>query len=70
MRMQAAEVARPLASVKRICEARHIVVFDEDGSFIYNKDTHEVNHLWEEGGNYMLDVWVPPSDTQTFQRPR
>ena len=68
--MQAAEVSRPLASVKRICEARHIVIFDDDGSFIYNKDIHEVNYLREEGGNYMLDVWIPPSSAQSFQRPR
>lgn len=29
MRMQAAEVSRPLANVKRICEAGHVVVFDD-----------------------------------------
>ncbi len=29
MTMQAAEVSKPLASVKRICEAGHTVVFDE-----------------------------------------
>ena len=34
MRLQAAEVSRPLASVKRICEAGHTVVFDDTGSFI------------------------------------
>ena len=37
MKMQVAEVSRPLASVKRICEAGHVVVFDEDGSFFFNK---------------------------------
>ena len=60
MRMQAAEVSRPLASVKRICEAGHTVVFDETGSFVYNKTTGEMNYLREEGGNYMFDVWIPP----------
>ena len=39
MKMQVAAVSRPLASVKRICEAGHVVVFDEDGSFIFNKMT-------------------------------
>ena len=62
MKMQAAEVSRPLASVKRICEAGHVVVFDEDGSFIYNKTTGEFNQLREESGNYMFDVWVPPKE--------
>ena len=59
--MQAADVTRPLASVKRVCEAGHAVVFDEEGSFVINKYTGEVNMLREEGGNYMLDIWVPPN---------
>ena len=37
MKVQVAEVSRPLARVKRICEASHIMVFDEDGTFISNK---------------------------------
>lgn len=69
MKMQAAEVTRPLASVKRICEAGHVVVFDDDGSFIFNKSTGELNQLREEAGNYMFDVWVPPKDAAaTFRR--
>ena len=67
MKMQVAEVSRPLASVKRICEAGHVVVFD--GSFIYNKLTGEFNQLREESGNYMFDVWVPPREAvSTFHR--
>ena len=68
--MQAAEVTRPLASVKRICEAGHVVVFDEDGSYIYNKNTGETNYLREESGNYMFDVLIPPAGDQSFRRPR
>ena len=69
MKMQVAEVSRPLASVKRICEAGHVVVFDEDGSFIFNKITGETNQLREESGNYMFDVWVPPKNAvATFRR--
>ena len=56
--MQVVEVSRPLASVKRICEAGHTVVFDEEGSYMYNKIAHEVNLFREDGGNYMLDVWL------------
>ena len=58
-----APVAKPLASVKKICMAQHTVLFDEEGSFIYNKQTGEVNALREESGNYMLDVYVPPEGT-------
>ena len=68
MRMQAAEVSRPLASVKKICEAGHTVVFDETGSYLYHRATGEINYLREEGGNYMLDVWVPPSSDSAFGR--
>ena len=46
--------------MKRICAAGRVVIFDEDGSYILNKATGELNWLREEGGNYMLDVWVPP----------
>ena len=68
MRMQVAGVSRPLASVKRICEAGHAVVFDEEGSHMYNKRTHEVNFFREDGCNYMFDVWIPPNDGQDFCR--
>ena len=70
-KVQVAEVSRPLASVKRICEAGHVVVFDEDGSFIFNKMTGEINQLREESGNYMFDVWIPRKSTTTsFHRQR
>ena len=61
MTFQAAPVAKPLGSVDRICEAGHVVVFDSDGSYIFNKKTEEINWLRIENGNYMLDVWVPPA---------
>ena len=40
----------------------HRVVFDDEGSYIMNKATGEVNILREEEGNFMLDVWVPPPE--------
>ena len=61
MTFQAAPVAKPLGSVTRICQAGHYVIFDEDGSYIVNKATGELNWLREQSGNYMLDVWIPPS---------
>ena len=59
MIFQAAPVAKPLGSVERICEAGHLVFFNSDGSFIYNKTTGETNWLRKENGNFMLDVWIP-----------
>ena len=67
--MQACDVSKPLASVKKICQAGHRVVFDEEGSYILNKATGELNFLREDAGNYMLDVWVPPRQASTFGRP-
>jgi len=60
MAFQAAGVAKPLGSVKRMLHNFHRVVFDEEGSYILNKKSGEVNWLREEDGNFMLDVWVPP----------
>ena len=66
MKFQATKkVKKPLASVKKIVEANHAVVFAPDalgGSFILNLDTGEVNQMREADGNYMLDVWVPPAN--------
>ena len=50
----------------------HTVIFDELGSYIFNKATGEVNALREEQGNYMLDVYIPPRDVaeaEGFHRP-
>ena len=60
MTFQAAPVSRALGSVKRQCSAGHRCVFDEEGSYIENKNTGEINWLREEDGNYMLDTWVMP----------
>ncbi len=68
MKMQVAEVTKPLASVKRICEAGHMVVFDEEASYMINKRTGQINYFREDGGNYMLDVWIPPNRPGDFPR--
>ena len=62
MTFQAAGVAKPLGSVKRMIMTGHIVVFDSDGSYIMNKATKELNALREEDGNFMLDLWIPPPE--------
>ena len=62
MTFQAAPVSKPLGSVKRMCASNHRVVFDDDGSYIQNKATGEINWMREDNGNYMLDVWIVPPD--------
>ena len=62
MAFTGAPVAKPLASARKICTARHTVIFDECGSYIHNKSTGEVNQLRGEQGNYMLDMYVPPNN--------
>ena len=62
MTMQGAPVAMALGSVKRTCAQGHVVVFDDEGSYIYNKSSGEINMLRESCGNYLLDVWVPPPE--------
>ena len=71
---KASPVTKPLGSAKKICQAGHTVVFDDEGSFIMNKNTGEVNLLREEDGNYMLGAWIPPpqqgsNKTSFHQRP-
>ena len=56
MKLCAAPVTKPLGSVKRICKARHTVVFDDEGSRIWNNTTGEANALRDDDGNCMLDV--------------
>ena len=67
MTFQAAPVSKPLGSVKRMCASGHRVIFDDDGSYIQNKATGEINWLREESCNYMLDFRViPPSESVGF----
>ena len=55
---QICKVHRPLMSVKRMCRAGHRVVFDDNGSYVENKQTGEQLAIVEEDGDYLLDVWV------------
>jgi hypothetical protein len=65
MTFQNTSCTKALASVKRICDANHAVIFlpEEVGhSAILNLTTGELDMLREEEGNYILDAWVPPPD--------
>ena len=65
MTFQACDVTKPLASVKRMMDAGHAVVFapeEAGGSFVMNLSSGEDETLIEEDGNYYIDVWIPPPD--------
>ena len=70
MTFQAAPVDRPLGSVKRMCNSGHTVVFDDEGSYVLNKLTGEINWMREDNGNYVMDLWVMPNGKPGFQRQR
>ena len=69
MNLTAAPVVKPLLSVRQLCRRKHLVIFDEDGGYILNKVTGEINALREEGGNYMLDCWIRPPTDEATQTP-
>jgi len=58
---QVCEVNKALLSVKKIIAAGNRVVFDEDGSFIEDKNNGERIWLKEERGMFMLKMWVKNS---------
>jgi len=55
---QVCDVNKALLSVRRIAAAGHTVVFDSAGSYIIDKQSGEKMWLREEGGMYMLKMWV------------
>ncbi len=58
-------MSKYLASVERMTANQNTVVFDERGSYIYNKPTGEVIWMTQEDGQYHFDAWV---DEPSFQR--
>ena len=61
----AAPVTKSLLAVDQLNASGHVVVFDQDNSFIFNKFSGELNTLRKEDGNFVLHLWVPPSNSQT-----
>ena len=59
---QVAEVTSNLQSVRAMLKSKHAVVFDEDGSYAVNKVTGEVNHITDDGSNYVMRHWTIPPD--------
>ena len=55
---QVCEVNKPLLSVSKIVKAGNRVVFDSEGSYIEDRRSREKMWLREQGGMYMLKLWV------------
>ena len=58
LKVQICDVVRPLMAVKKMCQAGHRVVFDDEGSYAENKETGEIIEVEEIEGEYVMDVWV------------
>ena len=58
MVFQATAVSKALASVARMNERGHVVVFDGESSYIQNKQSGEVIPLKRKQGTWVLEVWV------------
>ncbi len=58
MTFQVWNVSGPLGSVRRIVEAGNRVVFDSEGSYIEHKGTGTITRINDEGGKYILKLWV------------
>ena len=58
MRSQVCDVNRALLSVHRCVQAGNRVVFAASGSYIEDEASGEVMPLREQGGVYMLKLWV------------
>ena len=68
LKVQVADVTHPLMAVKKLCQGNHRVVFDDEGSFAQNKTTGEVIEIREDGGEYIMEMWVRNEHDQSFQR--
>ena len=62
---QVADVKTPLLSVTRLVQAGRRVVFDEPGAYIEHKASKERIWLHEQGGMYMLKLWVHAASKPT-----
>ena len=62
---QLCEVNKALLSVSRMVQAGNKVVFSGSGSHVEDQNTGERIQLREQGGMYMLKLWIK---NQHFQR--
>jgi hypothetical protein len=68
MVFQVTGVNKALASVSRMCEKGHIVVFNWAYSYMQNKTSGDVIPLKQKNGVWLLEVWVEkhPKPTEGF----
>ena len=64
IKAQVCEVNKPLLSVSRMVQAGNSVVFSRSGSYVEDETTGERIPLREQGGMYMLKLWIK---NQSFQ---
>ena len=65
IKAQVCEVNKALMSVSRMVQAGNKVVFSRSGSYVEDEATRERIPLREQGGMYMLKLWIK---NQSFQR--
>ena len=65
IKAQVCDVNKPLMSVSRMVQAGNTVVFSKSGSYVEDEETRERIPLREQGGMYMLKLWIK---NQHFQR--
>ena len=58
IKAQVCEVNKALLSVSRMVQAGNKVVFAGSGSYVEDENTGERISLREQGGMYMLKLWV------------
>ena len=65
MRMQVADVSRPLMSVSRAVDSGCRVVFDQNWSYIEDKATGERTSIERRGGLYVMESWLKAKPSGT-----
>ena len=58
IKAQVCDVNKALLSVSRMVQAGNTVVFSKSGSYVEDEQTGERIPLREQGGMYMLKLWV------------
>ena len=63
-----ADVSRPLNSISEICDGGNQVIFGKGGGIIYNIESGNETYFKREGGIYVMDFYVSPKGSPSFQR--
>lgn len=73
LRAQVANVSKPLQAVRSLVRAGHIVVFgggeNGDENYVLNRVSGEINHVRDDGVNYLMGMYVIPKAEMDFTRP-